>query len=87
MYIVNPASPSTTSPSLKYSALSTHPQSDCRKGQVVNTGAPAVGSPAAPERARGKLSRNRGTLWSVGLSELVTNSAINFLVINGVASY
>lgn len=40
-----------------------------------------------PERARGELSRNRGTLWSVGLSEPVTNSAINVLLINRVDSY
>lgn len=40
-----------------------------------------------PETALGKQSRNGGRLWSVGLSESVTNSAINFLLINPIDSY
>lgn len=40
-----------------------------------------------PETALGKRSNSGGRLWSVGLSEPVTNSAINFLLINHVDSY
>lgn len=72
--------------------LSIHPQSGHRKGWVVNTDHPAVGSPIDPERLhlrapRGTLNTIRGKLWSVGLSELVTDSTINFLLINCVDSY
>lgn len=83
MYIGNPASP-TTSNLAGSEGLSIHPQSDCGQGSLVKEGSARE---IMPGRAVGKLSNSGGRLWSVGLSEPVTNSAINFLLINHIDSY
>lgn len=82
-YIGNPASP-TTSNLAGSEGLSVHPQPDCGQGSLEKKGSARE---MMPETALGRQSSNGGRLRSVGLSEPVTNSAINFLLINHVDSY